>query len=288
MPSNRLLVILLALALFAASCSSSTIDVDSLPEDSDASDESAEDAAPAETTAPSTTTSPTTAPPETTVAPPETVPLDAGDDTEFAVKAEHAEYCGLAGQARIREAEMGEDGFFDPVRLEAFLADNLSLLEQASTNVPPEIAADFDVFLAGNYEIQRVLAENDFDFLAVVDEPAFSDPEFEAASDAMSDFGDTACGFVDEPEEAAGGNGGATAEDIALMEQILSTEAGRQIFADGFAESMGITEEEALCFMDQFGPAGLAAIVAMNESGVTDNQIVADTFEAFDACGIQP
>lgn len=278
---------LLAIALFFAGCSSPTVDIAS-EDASEADADSATTEAPPET-APSTVPS-TTAAPATTVTPIETtVPAEEAVGEVFEIKAEHAEYCAVAAEARVADETMGEDGFLDPAKLEPFLANNLVLLEKARNKVPAEIADDFAIFIAGNYAIDRVLAENGYEFIAILDDPVFNDPEFEAASEAVDEFGTSACGFADEPEiEVDNGeeSSAVTAEDIAQMEQLLATEVGRQAFVEGLAESMGITEEQGNCFIDEIGAEGLAGMVLMNETGATDNQVVADTLAAARACDI--
>lgn len=284
MSSFRIRVALLSLAVFFAGCSSPAVELSA--EDT----EPATTEAPVETSAPATTTS-TTAAPATTAAPVETtVPAEEPVDGVFEIKAEHAEYCALNAQAREAEEAMGDDGFLDPELLEPFLANNLALLEEARSNVPDEISEDFEVFVAGNYAIEQVLADSGFNFLEVLDDPVFEDPAFEAASDVIEEFGETSCGFVDEPEIAEAGEDeestGVTPEDIAFMEELLATEAGREAFIVGLANSMGITEEQGECFVDEIGPEGLARMVEMNESGGTDNQVVADTLRAARVCDI--
>lgn len=284
----RTLCLCLAVVVFATSCSSATLEV------------SGDDAAPATslvaptTAAPTTvapsTVAPTTVPPTTipsTTVPPSTVapPVTTTPDAAFEIKAEHVDYCALASQAEDNEAAMGDDGFLDPERLEPFVAENLRLLEEARPSVPDEIADDFLIFIDGQYEIERVLAASGFDFLSVVDDPVFADPEFEAAAEAVESFGESACGFIDDAEPA--GDGEVSAVEVAAIEALLEDEVERQAFIASLAESMGITEEEGACFVEELGAEKLAAMAAMDGSGAPDNRIVIDIFAAFEVCGIE-
>ncbi len=105
----------------------------------------------------------------------------------------------------------------------------------------------------------------------------------EAASEVVEAFGETACGFTDEP--VADGASSAD-EQLAEIEALLATEAGRQLFIEGLSQSMGITEEQGACFVDEVGAEGLANMAAMEESGEIDNTVVAELFAAFEICGI--
>lgn len=177
------------------------------------------------------------------------------------------------------EAEMESDefvNFFDPVAFEEFVDRQIEMMEAVSP--PDDIADDFNIVLNGQRMFRDMLAENNFDIASLTpeQEAVLDDPTIDAADDRLDDWGEANCpelAMLDDEETAA-------PDDVLeqQLEAMLSTESGRALIAEQIALSSGLTEEEAICFMESTGPDVLIPL-AMGATG--GEAFSAETLNAF-------
>ncbi len=244
--------------------------------------------------------------------PPTNVPAEeaAGggsqSDGTFQVEAGYLDYCILSGDADLVADQFDKDGGFDdPVLLKQFMTDQLVRLELARSKVPVEIRDDFSTVIAGQYALDRKLADNNYDFVATMADPNALSSEYLEASERIEAFEQVNCfGADEEPtpgaevalgdpdgpddaeESAAGGLEGIELgeDDLAFFESLLATEAGRVLVAQTLAGLMEISEDQALCFIDNVDVAALARLGAAES--VSQEAVIAEVMGALDLCGI--
>lgn len=204
-------------------------------------------------------------------------------------------YCVLAGQEDQLIDEFDPTG--GPEAVQRFYERVAELIDEAILTAPEELREDFAVLRNTLTQAILVLEEADWDLFAASDslEELVEDPEVAAAEERIDAYDTEVCGL--EPDDlgaATDGGEGAAGDDFEnpfgelgmsadLLEQMLSTEFGREAFAQGMAESGEITVEQALCILDELDVESLLGMA----SGTADAEAVGPLFEAFDACGVE-
>ncbi len=81
----------------------------------------------------------------------------------------------------------------------------------------------------------------------------------------------------------------------ALVTSLLSTEEGRAMVAEMMAQETGITEEQAVCFLENVDPATMLSLSELGASGATTPdpsalppEVLDDLMGAVSTCGIAP
>lgn len=253
------------------------------------------DATTAPTTAAPTTEAPTTEAP-TTEAPTTT----ATEGLQSTSGGNPARFCELSAENDALDA-MYPDSFIDPIETEAYLTELVPLLEEGTAVAPGEIAGEFQTLATAFTEIRDELALNDYNLLLVIDEVTLiiEDPDVEQAGDAVSTWRLTNCdGATDD-----GDDGGTAIEDLdpeelneamaeegvsaELLQVLLSTDTGRQLFIEGFVSETSLTFAQGECFIDNVSVETLAALTSSeptDEQGlevltaITDCEIPLDAF----------
>ena len=104
---------------------------------------------------------------------------------------------------------------------------------------------------------------------------------------------DTAAAGTGDPagtDPAAGGD----EMNAALITSLLSTEDGRAMVAGMMAQETGITEEQALCFLENVDPDTMLSLSELGASGATPDPsalppgVLDDLMGAVSTCGIAP
>lgn len=242
-----------ALSLTLAACGGGS-DADSAADDDVATTE-------AETTTTAAETTTTEAEIKTTEA--ETTTTEAV--AEVAMSAELEAFCGLRAQA---DAIGDPENFFDPDSVQSWFEQNLSLIQDAATIAPDEIADDMGTLVASTEELQAVFEEYGYDIVAIPEaELDAAGAAGEDASDRVSDFVDTNCpeGTVTDDVESA--TEGIEALDAAELESLLASEEGRDLVIEGFVSTTGLTTDQAGCFLDAMPVEELAALTAQDLAG---------------------
>ncbi len=218
---------------------------------------------------------------ETTTTAAETTTVAAGDSEA---------YCALAIESK--EATDAFDAFDDPVALEGFLDASIARIEAARLVVPAEIAEPFEVIYQSQLAAAAAAEEVGYDAVQLLASDAFTEtPERTAANATLDAYRADVCGYVepsddlvDEAAEALESELGMTEEEIALIEAMLQTEAGRAAMIEGMMADSTLTEEQATCLVDNADLIGLM----MLGSGLTDpdSDLMANLFQTLDQCGI--
>ncbi len=212
--------------------------------------------------------------PETTTAP--------GGDSDA--------YCALAIESK--EATDAFTAFDDPVALEAFLDASIARIEAARLVVPAEIADPFEVIYQSQLAAAVAAEEVGYDAALLLSSDAFAEtPERTAADATLDAYRADVCGYVeptedltDEAAQALESELGMTEEEIAMIEAMLDTEAGRAAMIQGMMADSTLTEAQATCLVDNADLIGLM----MLGSGLTDpdSDLMANLFQTLDQCGI--
>jgi len=231
------------------------------------------------TEAPTTTVEKATTTTTTTVV--EEVVTDASDPVVVA-------YCEASALADERTEQVD---FFDPDALREFFPIQLAALEEVEP--PAAIADDVAITIEGFRKYPEIFERNDWDFAASVDdlEAEVATPEWEAASDNMDAFEDEFCPNIepslDAPDDdgADTAPGGITVEDI---EGFLSTPEGRGAIAQGMASTSALTEEQALCFVENTDAETIFNLFQIGAGGSTENagDALAGLEVGLEACGL--
>ncbi|MDH4366231.1 MAG: hypothetical protein OEY70_19295 [Acidimicrobiia bacterium] len=117
-------------------------------------------------------------------------------------------------------------------------------------------------------------------------------PPSTAALVPAAEPGDTAVGGTGDP---AGLDPGAGNEmSAALITSLLSTEDGRAMVAEMMAQETGITEDQAVCFLENVASDTMLALSELGASGATPDPLTLppgaldDLMGAVSTCGISP
>ncbi len=232
----------------------------------------------AATTAP-TTEAPTTEAPTTEAPTTEAPTTTEAEGLQSASGGNPERFCELSSESDELDA-MYPDSFIDPVETEAYLNALIPLLEEGVATAPAEISSDFDTLATAFMTVNDELALVDYNLLLAVEalEPILEDEAVDAAGDRVSAWRDANCdgGSADtpiddetdledlDPEELneAMEEEGVSAE---LLETLLATEAGRQLFIEGMISESSLTFEQAECFIDSIPIETLASLSSSAE-----------------------
>ena len=229
-----------------------------------------------------TTTVPTTEPPTTTAAP--------GPDGVDA-------YCDLSREYEAK-SDLFED-FTDPIALEPFWAQQLEGLERAVGIAPTEIRADLKTMLAVSRELGDLLDENDWEFVAILDqvdaivdtdeattaEARLEQFDFEVCGIPIGDASGTTAGDIDGDDsinDDAEAGQLPTEGELDLFLALMDSEAGRQLMIDQFTADGTLSADQAECFLDK---ADFEALFTLQSGDASTEQMV-DFVEALADCDI--
>ena len=263
----RYRVALVTASLLLAACGSDSIATESTTSSSTTSD--ATTTTTDATTSTEATTTTTEAEATTTAA-----VLDDVDANDPVVVA----YCEDSLEAERASNEFTSAAAFDPASVEAFYTAQLDLLADAVP--PPEIEDAFNIVKANFIELDAAFERIGYDFIGgdtseidAIDE----DAEAEAANALLDEFEAMNCPEQPDDEDAE--------IDLAAL---FATDEGRALLADGFAESLGITEEQALCFVENTPADVLQQYVEFAEGpgGAPSNELIAAMLASMDECGL--
>lgn len=87
---------------------------------------------------------------------------------------------------------------------------------------------------------------------------------------------------------------GSDEMNAALITSLLSTDEGRLMVAGMMAQETGITEEQAVCFLENVDPTTMLSMSELSASGATPDpaalppEILDDLMGAVSSCGIAP
>lgn len=120
-------------------------------------------------------------------------------------------------------------------------------------------------------------------------------PSTTTAPVPVADPADTAMAGAADPaglDPAASGDEASA----ALVTSLLSTEEGRAMVAEMMAQETGITEEQAVCFLENVDPETMLSLSALGASGAAATpdpstlppEVLADLMGAVSTCGIAP
>lgn len=210
------------------------------------------------------------------------------DEGESASGAD-SEFCRLTAE----QDDMAEvfAAFDDPEAFEEFARSSTELIDDARRAVPDEIADDFAVLADAQVALFELAADNDYDFMTIIDEAdvLMETLEVEAAEDRVSAYIADACGIDDLGEESSGDADSSimplmSDEELAMFEELLQTEVGRRAFAEGMTENTDITVEQALCLVDNGDVMGLVMLGLDPDS--IDGAVMSTLLATLDECGI--
>ncbi len=214
----------------------------------------------------------------TTAAPAETTTTAAEVD-------DSAAYCAIS-----LEADALSDAFTafdDPAAFEAFLTERMAMLESAVAVVPDAIAADFTVVADAQRQLAQVAADSGYDITVVATEGVaiMETPEVTAAQEAVDSYDVQICGTTPDETAAAGDPGAPISDaDMATIEALLETEAGRQAFAEGLTQGTELTIEQATCIVENGDIMGLMAVGS--GTAEIDGEMMSTLLQTLDTCGI--
>jgi hypothetical protein len=166
-----------------------------------------------------------------------------GDDDA----AGSGEWCDLARDLESNTL-FDEIDVDDPESVESAYRGVVDILDDAADSAPDEIKADVETVLASTEELVEALEDVDFDFTAI-DESVLGDLETVDASDRIEEYGERVCGIA-AAEDGDGTNGSDVSDfdDSAVRDQLV-----------GQFETLGMTEDQARCLIDNMDLEDLAA-----------------------------
>lgn len=169
---------------------------------------------------------------------------------------------------------------FDPSNMESALAGFAEIIDDVGDRAPDEIREDVQTMGEAMADLDDILSEVDYDFLALseADLAGLDDPAITEASDNINAFaeancgsgssdsgdadtgdsdtgdtdtGDTDTGGTDSGDEEAPepDDSGDSGEDVDTGDAPDPNDSFRQIMVDSFMQS-GMTEEQATCVVD--------------------------------------
>lgn len=178
----------------------------------------------------------------------------SGDDGPMSGDAD-SEWCRLA---RDVEAESilgaGNDDVFTsgPDAIEEALQTTLDFADDAEDLAPDEIADDVETIFDGLRRFDEVLAEADYNFLQVdtADLEVLNDPAFSEAGERIQRYNRDVCGI--ESDIDLGGDDGTATDDSGdgTTEDTLPDGSIGDIVAQTLRDSLGLSEEQAQCLVD--------------------------------------
>lgn len=226
---------------------------------------------------------------------------EGDQETAEAVVFEADAYCALSHEADQLNADF--KSFDDPAALEGFITSLVGLLNQGTP--PPQIEAQFLTLRTAYIDLQTQLAASGYDATVLATSPILSDANVNAAISVVEEHDLKLCGPAPgvaapepepEPEPEPTESGDLTAGsdlfseaiatgDFTAVEEILSTEIGRNAFIEGFiGTSPGVTAEQAGCFLDNTDITVLAEM-SVNPADLSD-AAVAEFIAGLQACDI--
>jgi hypothetical protein len=170
-----------------------------------------------------------------------------------------SEWCDYNEQVDGLEL-FGESADFNS--FESSIQGFLSIVDEVEDRAPEEIKDDIAVVAQAMADLDEVLSEVDYDFLALSesDLEGLDDPAVEEASDNISNYADENCGTgsdssddddsSDEPEdEATAEPEDDVSDDSGDTDDFDPNDSFRQIMVDSFVQA-GMTEEQATCIVN--------------------------------------
>lgn len=118
-------------------------------------------------------------------------------------------------------------------------------------------------------------------------------PSTTAAPVPAADPAGTAPAGVADP---AGLDPAAGSDEVsaALVTSLLSTEEGRTMVAEMMSQETGITQEQAVCFLENVDPDTMLSLSTLDATGATPDpsalppEVLDDLMSAVSSCGIAP
>jgi hypothetical protein len=224
---RKIIVTMAVVVLFAAACGDDSSSLTGEPEDADAGsvdDGSADD--------------------------------DSADDgSEDMADGSGSDFCNF--DAGIDEGMDSIDpSFSNPEEIEATFEQLMDDIDQAVDMAPDELRADVELLADGVSGLVEVLAEYDFNFLAIpesaTDDPrmaALEDPAYEAASARI----DAYCGFDDEPDAGETGSDDPGSEGDVDPDLGLPSDEMRDLAIQSLQAVYGWDAALAECVVDELG-----------------------------------
>lgn len=100
---------------------------------------------------------------------------------------------------------------------------------------------------------------------------------------------------VDPATGSAGAPAAGSEVSVELINSMLATEEGRALIAETMAEQSGITQEQAVCFLENIDAGTMVALSELGASGATTpdpsalpDTALGDLMDAVTTCGIDP
>lgn len=196
-------------------------------------------------------------------------------------------YCAMFADRddRIEGFLADQDSLFDPAQFEAFAKEHVAALEEMRPYVPAEVSADYEESLAESKRDFETFSEYEFDVIEMfLDQPGL--PFSTSASHGVDVFVEAECGIelsgVDDdlPEVGSLETNAGDAEALAAL---LESESGRRVIATEMASELGITVEEATCFIDNVDIAQLSQAGSEEDA---DIEGFAEILEGLLACDV--
>ena len=200
---------------------------------------------------------------------------DESSDDDSSGGDSDSEWCQLARDVQAQDDLFGDVDFTDPEAMRSAFEEATDVLEDAADAAPEEIQDDVNTSLDAFREYIDVLEEADYDFTQI-DTAAFDEigAEAEEAGARIDAYNERVCGITDtDPvttDAATGSTDGAAATTLPAGGTI------EEMLVQQFT-TMGMTEEEAQCLVDEIDIQEFA-----------QNQDVSQMLEAFEECGIDP
>ena len=260
-------------------------------QDSDAEVETTTTTEATTTTTPTTTTeaeadivveaTTTTTAPTTTTAEPTTTTTTAvaqlSDDPVVIA------YCTASAQAEALAANANVDSVES---FDALLIEQLALIE--GIEAPPAIADDLQMVTEGLRAMSAALeGVTSLEEVAPALSTVTDAPEFGDAGDNLDAFEAEFCPVVDTTSSPSTTDNplGITEEDILGF---LSTPEGREGIAQGVTTTSNMTQEEALCFVENTDPSILVGLFQLGTGGITEPsaELQAGLLAGLEACGL--
>ena len=145
-------------------------------------------------------------------------------------------WCDAAREVRDATLAMDSVDPTDPAAVEESLTVMIERTQAAAAVAPPEVADDVAAVLELMQQLDRVLAEADYDFLEADPSGVVDEDGTEEANARIDAFNARACGLDPIEQEA---EPTSSIDGEAIREQAI------QVFVD-----QGFTQEEAACLFD--------------------------------------
>lgn len=212
---------------------------------------------------------------------PSTEPLDAVE----AATAERT-FCEQAQAIQTFQNEVAVD-LADPTKAEAFVEVAIEQLEALGEKAPDDIRPDIDQVAAGYRALDAELAANGYDLGALL-LTDYSDPEADAATDALDTYLAIECGLRAGSPDVQPPQPFTPAELEVILAPTEGDDAVDPVLdADTVTQqlvSIGLTEEQAQCLVDSLGDDTMAMLLG----GPLDDEGRADFEAIMGACSINP